>query len=73
MHGLGEDLGFSEWDLGGPSQRRGRAFWTEWQEHRKRQIRPAMRMGLNQVEAGWGKWVDFQSIWRQSQQNLPPS
>lgn len=30
---LGEDLGFSpvRWDPGGPSQRRGRAFWTEWQ------------------------------------------
>lgn len=34
MHGLGEDLGFYPSEVGpwrGPSQRRGRAFWTEWQ------------------------------------------
>ena len=33
---------------------------VEWQYHRKRQIRPAMRMGLNQEEAeGWGEVGGF--------------
>ena len=60
---LGEDLGFYPSEVGpwravaeeGPS-----LLELSGREHRKRQIRPAMRMGLNQAEAeGWGEVGGF--------------
>ena len=77
MHGLGEDLGFYPREVGpwrAVAEEGQSLLELSGREHRKRQeIRPAIRMWRRGWEGGGGKWVDFQSIWRQSRQNLPPS
>ena len=59
MHGLGEDLCFFPRDVGpwrAVAEEGQSLLELSGREHRKRQIRPAMRMGLNQAEAeGWGE------------------
>lgn len=64
MHGLGEDLGFYPREVGpwrAVAEEGQSLLELSGREHRKRQeIRPAIRTGLNQVEAeGWGEVGGF--------------